>query len=276
MGEHMEPIDARSPKELKRKLRERDVSVPLRGMGQTKEHRETWAACRLLETLADSCLLRYPLRVEHTDRPDLIVTLPDSQIGIELVEAIATDQARFTEKINRKYANSESSGIEIIATPRFRQSDPQLTKPEMKALVSRTVSSKALNESPIMGDAFERDWLEGMIHCIDDKTDKFRKCGFTKKPTNWLQIYDNWRPHPHEHIVIKMLERELSDSGWKNPFDKVFVLGSRSIWEFGKDCQVVEHEILRSCRSLDYASSLVADAWLKVGAWLKASSKAGR
>ncbi len=247
MGEHMVPIDARSPKELKRKLRERDVPVPPRGTKIENVDRnrlaETWVACRLLETLADTDLLQFPIRVEHNDRPDLVLTLPNSQIGVELTEAIAKNQAWFTAEFNHKNASSECSDIEVISAPRIRKSDPPLTPDEMKALVDRSICSKALNEPPIMGDTIERDWLEGIIHCIDDKTEKFGKCGFTKKPTNWLQIYDNWRPHPHKHIAIKMLEQKLSDSGWKNPFDRIFVLGFRSIWEFGKDSQVVEHII---------------------------------
>ena len=235
----MKPIDAETPEELKRILRERDVQMPPRGKNRTNNHTETWVACRLLAALAESSLLQYPLRVAHFDRPDLIITLPSGQIGIELVEAIATDQARVDAQINFNRADNESSDVEVIPISRIRVSDARRSQPEIKALAR----CKAWNEPPFMGDSIERDWLEGMLHFIEKKVERFSHEEFTKYPINWLQIHDNWSPSPYENIAIDMLERKLSESEWQKPFNKVFVQRSHSIWEFAKDFQVVKHPI---------------------------------
>ena len=236
----MELIAAGTPEELECVLKERIVSVPSRGMGRTKKQTETWVACRLLAALANSNLLRYPIRVDHSDRPDLHVALPNAEIGIELVECIATDQAWLDAKINRNLPN----GPFVIESQRIRTSDPRRSSPEIKALAEKAiVTDGKLRGRPFMGDVCERDWLEAMMYFIREKTETFQKGGFKKMTINWLSIYDNWSPHPHECIAIRMLEEELSGSGWKNPFDKIFVQTCRSIWEFEKGSSVVEHTI---------------------------------
>ena len=39
-------------------------------------------------------LLQFPLRVEHEDRPDLVLTMPPGQTGIEIIEAVHCDKAK--------------------------------------------------------------------------------------------------------------------------------------------------------------------------------------
>ena len=90
----MDCFDARSPAELDCELRSNDFRVPGRTQGRTTTHTETWVACRFLATIAGSELLQFPVHVEPGDRPDLVLSVPAGLIGIELTEAISTDQAR--------------------------------------------------------------------------------------------------------------------------------------------------------------------------------------
>ncbi len=79
----------------------RDVWVPSRGQGRPKDRTEIWAAYRLLATFATTGLLQFPLRVERCDRPGFVISPSNSEIGIELAEAISTDQARVDAQIER-------------------------------------------------------------------------------------------------------------------------------------------------------------------------------
>ena len=86
--------DAVSPADLYRELRTNEIRVPGRTQGRTTSHTETWVAGRFLATIAATDLLHFPLRVEPGERPDLVLFPPTGRIGIELTEAISTDQAR--------------------------------------------------------------------------------------------------------------------------------------------------------------------------------------
>ena len=91
--DRMKPFDADSPAELCDKLRANDVRVPPRGQGRTTEACEIWVACRFLAALSETSLLDYPLRVEHGDRPDLVLSLPSGCTGIEIAEAVPETEA---------------------------------------------------------------------------------------------------------------------------------------------------------------------------------------
>ena len=89
----MNCFDARSPAELDRELRANDARVPGRTQGRTTTHTEPWVACRFLATIAGTDVLQFPVRGEPGDRPDLVLSGPAEKTGIELTEAISTDQA---------------------------------------------------------------------------------------------------------------------------------------------------------------------------------------
>ena len=102
------PLDilfALSPDDLLQKIDSRNVSVPPRGCGQTKQHRETWVTFRFLRTIASSTILSYPLRVKLSDKPDLILEFEGREpksIGIELTEAISQNAAQIDAELQRE------------------------------------------------------------------------------------------------------------------------------------------------------------------------------
>lgn len=132
----------------------------------------------------------------------------------------------------------DSSGFRFL--PRYRVSDPPLSRAEVRALArgeARTL--------PCMGDSVERDWVDVMLHNIGRRTATLLKPGFTRHPTNWLLVYDNWQPVSalDEQIATERLNRTLTKSVWSNPFRKIFVLRPRTVWEFKGGPAAIEHRI---------------------------------
>lgn len=230
----MDCFDARSPEELDRELRANDVRVPGRTQGRTTAHTETWVACRFLATVAGTDLLQYPVRVEPGDRPDLVLSGPAGLIGIELTEAISTDQAKVDAMVERE-GRSDFRPI-----PRYRIPDPTRSRSEIRALARG--QSQIL---PWMGDSVERDWVEAMLHIVARKAVAFFKPGFVHHPANWLLMYDNWQPVAglNEQLATARLYRKLSGTGWNYPFCKVFVQRPRMIWQFCNGSHPIGHRI---------------------------------
>ena len=230
----MDPFDVTSPEDLDRKLRANDVRVPHRTQGRTTGHAETWVACRFLATIAGTDLLHFPVRVEPGDRPDLVLSQPTGRIGIELTEAISTDQAKVDAMVEREGAS------DFRPIPRYRVSDPHRSQAEIRALARG--EARIL---PRMGDAVERDWVEAMLQIVARKAAVFLKPGFVRHPTSWLLVYDNWQPVSSldEQVATDRLSGKLSGSDWSYPFSKVFVQRPRVVWEFSDGSPPIGHWI---------------------------------
>ena len=233
--DRMKPFDADSPAELCDKLRANDVRVPPRGQGRTTEACETWVACRFLAALSETNLLDYLLHVEHGDRPDLVLSLPSGCIGIEMAEAVPETEAGVE-------ALSQCEGIttDLRFVPSYRAGEPRRSA-DQKRDISRGRGPK----HPHMGDSIECNWAEAMVYFTRRKAEKFAHPDFTKHQRNWLLVHDNWSPVSglDEHDVMKRLEGNLFNHGWKNPFDRVFILRPREIWEFSSGTDAVKHAI---------------------------------
>ena len=85
-----------------------------------------------------------------------------------------------------------------------------------------------------MGDSIECNWAEAMVYFTRGKAKKFTRPDFAKHRRNWLLIHDDWSPAPalNDNDLMKRLEGKIFSQDWKNPFDKVFLLMSRNLWEF--------------------------------------------
>ena len=230
----MDPFDAVSPAHVHRKLRANDFRMPRRTQGRSTSHTETWVTCRFLATIADTDLLQFPLRVEPGDRPDLVLSLPTGRIGIELTEAISTDQARVDAMIEREGPS------DFRFLPRYRVSDPPRSQAEIGALARGETRTP-----PLMGESVEDDWVEAMEHIVGRKATTFHKPGFAEYLTNWLLVYDNWQPVSalRDGVATERLNRKLFGSDGSNPFHKVFIQRPRTVWEFNGGAIAIEHRI---------------------------------
>ncbi len=244
----MQPIHAESPCELRTKLRDIDPQVPLRTEGRRTGDCETWVSCHFLAAISKTDLLGYPLCITSRDRPDLILSSPSERTGIELTEAVSSNQARVD-------AYSEHNDIEeLIDVPLYPV--PLYPAPLYPAgeekFSQKRIENIAKNQDPrqcypLMGNKIERNWVKVMLYFVRKKVEKFTKPGFEKYDRNWLLIYDNWTPladlasYPD---AITDLGGQLFNCDWKNPFDRVFILRSRHVLEFSCGEDTVKHDTL--------------------------------
>ena len=226
-------FEAANAAELRDKVRESYVRVPDRTEGRTTEHSETWVTCRFLATLAETNLLDYPVCVKQGDRPDLVLRLPLEPTGVEIRQVIPEDHARMD-------AYAEREGIMVLrSVPHYRVGEPRRSQKEIEK-----IARGEAQVFPRMGHSVERDWVEAMLHAAECKAMKFTKPGFTKYRNNWLLLHDEWRPAlEDEPFATSRFARKIFNQNWMNPFDKVFILRPRNIWEFSNTADPVKHTI---------------------------------
>lgn len=226
MNISLDSLKASSADDLLHKIASRNVSVPPRGFGQTKGYREIWVAFRFLRTTGSSPLLSYPLRVEFSDKPDLILEFEGGKpksIGIEITEAISPNAAKLQVELER----DGMAGFYSVPEHKYFDSRQDLEK-------QRKIVRGEAPSPPIMGDAIEQNWYDAILRVICTKSTKFKHSDFRCYPENWLLIYDNWSPHiPDSEVdaMIIKINQYLSESSWRHPFDRIFIQSSERMWK---------------------------------------------
>ena len=187
----------------------------------------------LLAAIASTDLLQFPLRVEPGDRPDLLLSPPTGQIGVELTEAISTSQAQVAAMAER----DDSSG--------FRPPTLSGLRPSAVSGRSQGARPRRSTNSRAHGGLCERDWVDAMLHNIGRKTATLLKPGFAEHRRTGSSFTTTAALFPalDEQIATERLNRTQTRSVWSNPFQKVFVLRPRTVWEFEGGPVPIEHRI---------------------------------
>ena len=157
-----------------------------------------------------------------------IKTREPKQIGIEITEAVSQFGAYLEAKFNQ---SGDLTGTYLVPENKFSAERP--SKKEFRELIEGKKRPR-----PIMGDAVERNWMDGIRGTVKKKVDAFNKPCFKCYRNNWLLVYDNWSPAPpscEEQGLTKELSQFLFPNDWQQPFDRVFVLSSEIMWEFRED-----------------------------------------
>ncbi len=102
----MFPIEAESPDKLLGILRETEVPVDRKGLGQTKDQTEPWLMRDFLLAVSRSGPLEFPVTIEHRgkieqDGPDFVLSHRSGRIGIDLTEAVCPNQAKIEAYENK-------------------------------------------------------------------------------------------------------------------------------------------------------------------------------
>lgn len=222
----MKALIADSSSDLLQKLAAIDIAVPPRAQNREKDHCQQWSICRFLSTFADSALIQYPLHVDPRDRPDFLLSMDKTKVGIEVTEAISTDLARAD-------ALQENKGYDAV---RFFQNalpgEPSRTRKE----IEKIAKGENCGEGWI-GDSVELEWANVMMYFSRSKAEKFAKADFDKFDKNWLLIYDNWElPAVDESKAATIFHSRLVKLNSRLPFDRIFVECRKNIWQFSLSC----------------------------------------
>ncbi|MBM4273597.1 MAG: hypothetical protein FJ134_03920 [Deltaproteobacteria bacterium] len=215
-------IAANSAIDLLAKLKAIEINVPPRKKGRNTEHCERWSICRFLATYAETNLIQYPMRVEKREKPDFLISLPSTRIGIEVTEAVPPDWA---------WANARREnfiGSNLIFLQSFQPGGPRMSKMEVD-----NIASGANRGDGWVGDAPEKEWAEAMAYFSLQKADKFLKSEYERFDVNWLLIYDNWPLPAVEYLTgADYFLQWLGTLDTPLPFDSLFVECADSILHF--------------------------------------------
>jgi hypothetical protein len=201
--------------QLHSELRGIDISMPLRTEGRTKDHTETWIICRLLATLSESNCFCFPLSLEHRERPDFLLFIGPTQVGVEVTESVSEQYVAYSKLAEREFPDV------WLQPGHFRFGAPKITVDQMRFLLGQT----QFTSPPWEGDSPEREWASKIYSVIDSKLTKLEKPDFSKFDENWLAIYDNL-PLPYIELdkALRFLHPMLETCWSCNPaFTLVFI-----------------------------------------------------
>lgn len=220
MNARLARIEASRDVELFERLRGEDISVPARGRGRTSDHTEKWSICRFLATYAKREFIQYPIAVEHSDRPDCVLSMPSGGCGVEITEAVPENAAAISAYRN----NKEIDGPFFLR--HHAPDEARLARKHVRA----AAASRAASE-PWCGESVEREWVAVVRWFIATKVEAASAEGFALHQSNWLLIYENW-PLPALHIerAAELFSFDLNEVDF-GPFSRVFVESSGSFVE---------------------------------------------
>lgn len=207
--------------ELRAKLVELDIDVPARSEGRRNQHAERYCIAHLLATLPAE-RLSFPLTLVHSDKPDFVLTMSGSEIGIEHTEAVPENVAR------ANFLREKGLGPDVYFTPHATPGESRKTADELRHEI------KADNPgSGWCGDSPEREWAAAMAHYVKEKMPKATADGFVRYPANWLIIYDNWPLPAIDYAkAARHLAPLLTEMDAFSVFDAIFVHDDSHMGEF--------------------------------------------
>ena len=216
-------IQAEHPEELLEILRGIDMDVPLRTEGRKTEHTERYSICYLLSSLTNAGLLNFPISLSHEDRPDFVLSVPGTTIGIEHTEAVPQNEAA------KDALRENGIGSEIHFLSR--------AIPGEKRRKSKQLRTEIIADNPgdgWAGEQVEREWAEAMEFFLQEKVRKLNADGFKRHKENWLLIYDNWPlPNVDRAKALSYLQNILERQ--EVEFEHIYVLSGEYLCEISGD-----------------------------------------
>ena len=207
-------LTAATQTDLLSQLAKLDITVPLVTEGRRKEHREQYMMARFLATKASD--LSFPLRVEHTDGPDFILTSGSNVMGVECVEAVPQELYEIEVLRENEYPDAMNFG------QKFRPGERTFTREER-----RQVASGQLAGSPWMPEGAKRKWIAAMEYFIIGKTAKLNRGNYAAANTMWLLVQDEWpntiQYYPKQQLdaalrLTHCLARQLNEASFETIF----------------------------------------------------------
>lgn len=213
-------LAATSPAELNELLSAIDITVPLQTEGRKNEHREQYMMARLLSTLSSSSVLKFPLKLDHQDRPDFALQIADQKIGVECVEAVPEEWAQIQAIREQDFPDY------WISPPKLRPGEKTLT------LEKKIEHAKGERTGPPwVGKMAQKQWIAAMEFFVSQKTRKLRSGNYSEFNENWLLIQDEW-PVPlygqqERAEAASIFSHKLADLLMPPAFANIFIGNSK-------------------------------------------------
>jgi len=202
-------------------LRAIDIDVPTSLKVRTKRHTEIWTVARLLSTLAAADRLSYPLTANRRDKPDIVLTCGEHEIGVEITQSTSPQFAAYCALAEREFPDA------LLEPAHFHWDAPRMSADDMRAILRQS----ELTSDGWIGDHPEREWACFIRDSWKTKLAKLRQADFAKYTHNWLAIYDNL---PLDFIdlqtALEYLRPSILEFWTQSPgFDAVFVEHKKTI-----------------------------------------------
>ncbi|WP_313552496.1 hypothetical protein [Pseudomonas sp.] len=212
----------------RRLLNKINTLVPPRSEKRDPDHTEIYSIVWMLRT-DRQMQLRYPVQVIHTDRPDIQLRSSDVVIGIEITEAVSSNNASMDE-LREKEPHLWHKPDEEFAIYYPRKAVPGEDK--LSAKVKRQIIRDNDPGEGWCGTGAD-DWANAISYFAAEKVKKVK--GYTRFDENWLLIYDNWdEPGRRVELADSALSRTLHDQAVFETFDRVLVLDDHSLASFSQ------------------------------------------
>lgn len=209
-------LRAETAADLLRQLEAIDIAVPLHDEKRTTSHREQYMAARLLSTLAEADMLSFPLCLEHREKPDFGLLLPEKAVGIECVEATHTEWAQIQAIRENDFPDA------LVFLPMLKPGEINFSKDE-RIQIARGERSGP----PWVGSMAKQQWAEAIAYFVNLKTEKLRKGNYSEFGENWLLVQDEWPVplyRPEERLEAATMCLSLMRSLVRPPcFTNIFV-----------------------------------------------------
>lgn len=203
-----------------------------------KDHRERWILSRVLRKLNRDKALRFPIVIQHGDKPDFIISLGTEVIGLEVVEAVP-EQLNHARAVIAKSAKPPN----IWNEQPFGRDSPKRSRDEILQIIGQQEADQGSPENAnFLGWGYrgyqpEVGVAEAATRVILEKVEKQEKYAWGQA-ARWLAIYENGE-YPPIHAEVAQ-QRLFDHQYWRNnlPFSRIF-------WLVGGDT----HDVLHSHRT---------------------------
>lgn len=211
-------LQANNINELALALGKIDISVPKRSDGRKSEHTERYTIVNLLRSMRCN-EVDFPLSLSHRDKPDFLLTMSASEVGIEHTEAVPQNEAQAMR------LHEEGHGKDTYLISHRSPSEKRINRRQLIKNIEENTETDGW-----AGDAPEKEWAAAMVCSAEKKIQAIRKPGFDRFSENWLLIYDNW-PLPSVDLIrsSKLLQQSLARGEAFQEFNVVFVINEHSL-----------------------------------------------
>ena len=202
-----------------------DITVPPRTKERKKGHAECSAIAQLLSALSMTGDICCPIELRWRDRPDFLLLMGNTSIGIEHTRAVTQNEA-YKDAIRE-----EGYGPNVYWATHAEPGGRTKKRDELILEIEANIPGNGW-----VGDAMEQEWAKGVLYFARSKLKKLPNIGFDRFDEDWLLIEDNLGlPGYNRARALRIAWPLLKGNGILVDYRRVFVLSGTHACEFRPD-----------------------------------------